>query len=30
MAAALDYIDCFAAARSLASLAALEDEVAPL
>jgi xanthine dehydrogenase iron-sulfur cluster and FAD-binding subunit A len=30
MAVALDYIDCFAAAHSLASLAALEDEFARL
>ncbi|MGA8379683.1 MAG: VWA domain-containing protein [Stellaceae bacterium] len=30
MAAALDYIDCFATAHSLASLAALEDEFARL
>ena len=28
MAVALDYVDCFAAAHSLASLAALEDELA--
>ena|SRR6516225_6552781 len=30
MAVALDYIDCFAAAHSLASLAALEGELARL
>jgi uncharacterized protein with von Willebrand factor type A (vWA) domain len=30
MAVALDYVDCFAAAHSLASLAALEDELARL
>ena len=30
MAVALDYVDCFAAAHSLESLAALEDELARL
>ena len=30
MAVALDYVDCFAAAHSLSSLAALEDELARL
>jgi uncharacterized protein with von Willebrand factor type A (vWA) domain len=30
MAVALDYVDYFAAAHSLASLAALEDELARL
>jgi uncharacterized protein with von Willebrand factor type A (vWA) domain len=30
MAVALDYVDCFATAHSLASLAALEGELARL